>query len=333
MQIDMHYYGTYAMARAAGMRPASAQIVATAAQFVDDNAHKESVELKDGGRIDSQATAHHSADVKNIDPEDQRRVWVPFHFLPGNQGASYTERLVCGMDSPIARQMVTDNVAMAVDSPFGLELLGITAHVYADTFAHYGFSGISSRKNRVINHSITLDPGLGAGIRQYIEGKADAFFKREGEQGGLFANVKRWFVSSMGENLSGGLGHGAVATYPDRPYLRWSFTYEDPERPSGQRNNDETYLVGCRQLHAMFRGFLDAAPAHADNDGVDFGRSRIAPSASCGSRRTRPGASQRGSRRPSPATCSTATANPYRSTSPGTRTGVSWPTCTIRAMR
>ena len=45
------------MARAAGMHSDKAKIVATAAQFVDDNAHKESLELKDGARIDSHATA------------------------------------------------------------------------------------------------------------------------------------------------------------------------------------------------------------------------------------------------------------------------------------
>jgi hypothetical protein len=61
-----------------------------------------------------------------------------------------------------------------------------------------------------------------------------------------------------------------VATYPDRPYLRWSFTYEDPQRPSGQRNNDETFLEGCRQLHAMFGSFLELAPDYADYSGTEF---------------------------------------------------------------
>ena len=37
MQLDMHYYATYAMARAAGIEPDDARIIATSAQFVDDN--------------------------------------------------------------------------------------------------------------------------------------------------------------------------------------------------------------------------------------------------------------------------------------------------------
>ena len=36
MQYDMHYYGTYAMAAAAGIPKRDAESIATAAQFVDD---------------------------------------------------------------------------------------------------------------------------------------------------------------------------------------------------------------------------------------------------------------------------------------------------------
>ena len=76
MQLDMHYYGTYAMARASGLRPETCQIVAAAAQFVDDNAGKEKVEFDDGARIDVDATAHHTVDVHNTDPKDQRKVFM-----------------------------------------------------------------------------------------------------------------------------------------------------------------------------------------------------------------------------------------------------------------
>ena len=36
MQIDMHFYGIYALARAAGIKPDSAHTIASASQFVDD---------------------------------------------------------------------------------------------------------------------------------------------------------------------------------------------------------------------------------------------------------------------------------------------------------
>ena len=222
----MHYYATYAMARAGGIEPDDARIIATAAQFVDDNIARSHVEFRDGSRIDQEATAHHLIDLSNRDDRDQRRVWVPFHFIPGNVGDGYTERLKCRMDSPIVREL-RDHHLTCAGRGFALHLLGITAHVYADTFSHYGFSGVSSRGNRVDNSSFrfheeveeaddTTAP-LSPEMRRYVTEKADRFFRDRGDHGGLLTNVKSWFA----ETLSGALGHGSVATLPDRPYLVW----------------------------------------------------------------------------------------------------------------
>ncbi len=268
MQLDMHYYGTFAMARAAGIAEDTAKLIATCAQFVDDNVADGSVEFKDGARIDSEATAHHAVDVENLLPQDQRRVWVPFHFLPGNQGDDYTERLKCRMDSGIAREMLDHHINLA-GTAYGPALIGIAAHVYADTFSHYGFSGVSSRGNKVDNESFRFDEGLDPDIRAYITDKAARFFA-EKTGGGLIANIKSW----IGEAFSGALGHGAVATYPDRPYLSWGFDYERDDAVHGRecdRVNPSTFLAGCRALHDMFRRFAEAGPAdYRSGDGRDF---------------------------------------------------------------
>ncbi len=250
MQLDMHYYGTYAMARAAGLAPETCRMIATAAQFVDDNAAASEVEFRDGARIDAEATAHHVADVDNIDPQNQRRVWVPFHFLPGNEGESYTERLKCGKDSEVVRELVDHHLTHA-ERRFAEALMGITAHVYGDTFSHYGFSGVSSRGNKIVGRSLSIEGDLDPEIRAYVTSKAEGFFKRYADEVGFLRNIKSW----VGETASGGLGHGAVATYPDRPYLIWSFAYENDDLGHSVRNNPETYLEGCRALHGMFRRF------------------------------------------------------------------------------
>ena len=268
----MHYYGTYAMARAAGLKKEVCEVIATAAQFVDDNAEKESVAFRDGARLDVEATAHHAINVKNLDREDQRKIWVPFHFLPGNDGDSYTQRLVCKKDSEIAREMIEFNLSL-LDKPFALPLVGITAHVYADTFSHYGFSGVSSRANKIVNDSIafhSLDPK----IKQYITDKADEFKNNYPDEGGLLHNIKSWFA----EGASGALGHGAVMTYPDRPYLIWDFEYEND--PDGARcptrNNPETYLECCIKLHEIFQRVAKARAEFSDNAAfMDF--SKIEP--------------------------------------------------------
>jgi len=257
MQLDMHYYGTYAMARAAGLTPQATKIIATAAQFVDDNAEKETIEFRDGGRLDAEASAHHAFNLKNIDRKDQRQIWVPFHFLPGNQGTSYTERLVCRMNSPILNDMLKFTLGKVKQKePYAEQLVGISAHVYADTFAHYGFSGVSSRRNKIDGESFEF-PGIEPKIKKYIDMKAEKFRENYPREEGMLANVKSWFA----ETFSGALGHGAAVTFPDRPYLVWKFEYEYPQKPSPLRNNPETFLQGA---HGLFEFFSQVAKTDPD---------------------------------------------------------------------
>jgi len=257
----MHYYGTYAMARAAGLTRDASRTIATAAQFVDDNASKDNIGFKDGARLDSEATAHHAYQIKNIDLEDQRRIWVPFHFLPGNEGDSFTERLICRKDSRIAREMIRHSLRLA-KQPYALPLMGIAAHVYADTFSHYGFSGISSRRNKIKDGSIAFLVDLKPGTEKYIRDKEKAFRETYTQECGLMDNVKSFFA----ENLSGALGHGDAVTFPDRPYLKWGFEYEDPEKKSLRRNNPKTFLKGCEVLHRFFRRFAMSRPEYGDEN-------------------------------------------------------------------
>ncbi|UCE58712.1 MAG: hypothetical protein JSU63_14865 [Phycisphaerales bacterium] len=267
MQLDMHYYGTYAMARAGGLTPKACKIIATAAQFVDDNAASSHILFQDGGRIDAQATAHHVGSViKNRDAEDQRQVWVPFHFLPGNEGNGFTERLVCRKDSTIAQEMVKHNLSFA-GHEVGVYLIGVTAHVYVDTFSHHGFSGVGSRWNKIDNDTLEFDKtDMDPDIRDYIDKKREKFFRDYGSAGGWVANIKSW----LAETVSGALGHGAVATYPDRPYLRWSFEYEDPASDPIPRDNPTDFLDGCQALHKMFTQFGNKNSAWSAGDGVKF---------------------------------------------------------------
>ena len=266
MQLDMHYYGTYAIARLAGLKPGVCKTIATASQFVDDNAAGSHIEFLDGGRIDAEATAHHVSDIIiNRDSEDQRQVWVPFHFLPGNQGGSFSERLLCREDSKIAREMIQHHLGYA-EHATGACLMGITAHIYADTFSHFGFSGVGSRRNKVDSNSFVFDKGLDPDIADYIKGKEKAFFRRYGKGGGFTANIKSW----LAETVSGALGHGAVATYPDRPYLKWSFEYEYPRKVRVKRDNPRHFLNGCRALHHLFARFGQANASQSNGDGIEF---------------------------------------------------------------
>lgn len=261
MHIDLHYYGTYAMARSAGLKPVICQRIASAAQFVDDNWEDEKpIRFRDGGRLYLTPTSHPLKNLiyasfledLNIIDNDQRTVWLPFHFLPGNEGKSISERMVCRKDSKIAREMVKFCLSMK-DKTFGLFLVGIAAHVYADTFSHYGFSGVSSRWNRVNGKSIKLVNEKSNDTRHMF---SEIYDLTKGKLPNWKGNLSKEFISGGAELYSGALGHGAVLKYPDYPYLKWEFTYEHPEgngQRISERNNVDDYLEACEKLYMIFR--------------------------------------------------------------------------------
>ena len=266
MQKDMHFYATYAVARAAGLPRDDAYTLAYSAQFVDDSDHQDTEVHADGGMMWGVATAHHpvtaTENAQEHNSGEQRRVWVPFHFIPGGHGDSLEEKLICIKDSAIANEMFDNHMAMALsDKAYALHLLGIASHVYCDTFSHYGFSGISSSYNDVQADSIKFITDLDPKIESYIWRKAKEFGRK------FVAET----TSVVGEALSRGLGHGAVNTYPDRPYLKWQVTF-DKARPDGEttctRDNVSTYFEGCQGLHAKLSGF--ASQYYSDPEIIPF---------------------------------------------------------------
>jgi hypothetical protein len=246
MQIDMHYYGTYVLARCAGLKEDIARAIATAAEYVDDS-DKLRVQLTDGSWVDSEATAHHPGNTANLDPIDQRRTWIPFHFLPGNEGDTEDHRLICRMDSANAQAMVKHHLSHA-SKPHGVLLIGIAAHVYADTFAHYGFSGISSKVNHIKSGSIVCDV-KSSEMQSSLRAMRDRF-------------LANYITGALADFLAG-LGHGSGASYPDQPYLRWQFKYDDG-RESGWRDNPATFLMGAQKLYEMFVAFRRAVDGDYD---------------------------------------------------------------------
>ncbi len=270
MQKDFHYDATYVLARCAGLSTSVSEVIATCSQYVDEAVERELPVTPDGFGVRPEVTAHRIGDLKeNTDSEDQRQVWVPFHFLPGGEGESQSERLVCKPDSPIARACV-DHAVENCKRPYGVELTGVVAHAYADTFAHQGFSGVSSRRNRVKQGSVRL-----ANDRP----EASTFFgplltallqRLDPGQGHLIQNF-RSAVTGLA-NL-GSLGHASVSICPDQPFLVWSYEYESFDGiPGGgaDRINPLDYIDAAQKLHAFFRRIRDARPDLADGQGVPF---------------------------------------------------------------
>jgi len=272
MQTDMHYYGTYAMARAAGLSVSEARTIAYAAQYVDDSTSNASETHRDGGMFQTIATAHtNSETILNalVDQTEQRNVWVPFHFFPGNQGTTLSQRLACVEDGELAQEMTANHIqhAAKVKDDYGLALLGVMAHVYADTFSHYGFSGVSSRNNQVDGDSFELKV-KDDGMRAYILNKYTAFLVKYMPRS--ITKNYREFVGEGSAAVTLGLGHGAVGTYPDRPFLKWRFNFKKDAQDSGWRDNPATFLNGCEKLHQRFCEYN--AIANPGNTAEDFNR-------------------------------------------------------------
>lgn len=226
MQIDFHHAATYVIARLAGLSAAEAEIVAYSAQYVDDATHSGLIRFDNGAMYHHISPAHRALDYRNFNELSNHYVWVPFHFLPGNGGlpagqsppGGFIEKLICWPDSPVAHDLLRACIE-ARHAPSGLHRLGITLHIYADTWAHQGFSGVKHAYNR-------------ASHIQDADGRPDLE---------LSDRLKNYFVN---EALP--LGHGTVLSNPDLPFLVWS--YENGRGNRVHRDNPRDYLRAAERL-------------------------------------------------------------------------------------
>lgn len=238
MQTDFHHGATYALARIAGFPRPEAEIIAYSAQYVDDATNAGLVRFQNGALYERLATAHRMLDYRNFRELANHRVWVPFHFLPGNRGlgpgedprGTFADKLVCTPDSPVARDMISAVIG-GRQEPYALHRLGIALHVYADTWAHQGFSGISHAHNEVRD---VRGP----------DGKTD------------HSLVERLKGSFIGEALP--LGHGPALSYPDRPWLVWSYTNGLGRRV--ERDNPAIYLDAADHMLQALRRYRAGDP-------------------------------------------------------------------------
>ena len=84
MQIDFHHGVTYVLARLAGFSHDEAQIIAHSAQYVDDAVDDGTLFFDNEGAYEFISSAHKMLDYRNFSKLANHHVWIPFHFLPGN---------------------------------------------------------------------------------------------------------------------------------------------------------------------------------------------------------------------------------------------------------
>ena len=257
MQIDFHHAVTYVAARAAAFDHPEAEKIAYCAQYVDDAVKTGTVTFQNNAMYDRTCSAHKTLDYRNMEELANHRVWLPFHFLPGNggkpadqnSGQPFVERVVCTKDSPVALDMIAACIGDR-HKPYGLHRLGITLHTYADTWAHQGFAGINNEINNISD--LTDESGGGLNPQDMLA----CFF------GKLFSRAAAKLV---GDVLP--LGHGAALCFPDLPYLRWSYKNGNGKRV--HRDNTDDFMEAadnmCRVMKQYRAGRADALMLGMDN--------------------------------------------------------------------
>jgi hypothetical protein len=239
MQIDFHHAATYVIARCGGFSHEDAALVAHCAQYVDDATNGGTIEFDVGAKYSRISSAHKTFDYRNFADLANHRVWIPFHFLPGNGGfpagedppGGFINKLICrpAPSNPVAEDMLRHAMADR-RRPYGLYRWGITMHVYADTWAHQGFAGVNHEINEV--HELSMsDETLRSRIKRFVSECTSGAFP---------------------------LGHGGALSAPDKPYLRWS--YKNGYGEVIERDNPKDYLEAAQHMCKAMRRYRIGDP-------------------------------------------------------------------------
>lgn len=251
MQKDFHLGITFVLSRLAGFSNEEANTIASSAQYVDDAVFEGILNFDNDGSYEIMASAHRMLDYRNFKELANRKVWLPFHFIPGNlydpqelRISNLVQRLVCRPNSPIAHAIV-DECLKHKQKNFHLHLLGIAMHTYADTWAHQGFAGIAHKVNEVNNI-------------YNAEGSIDQVQMNKRKKKLRFMSLKKILVQFVPflSRLIGEInpiGHGTVLSYPDLPYLVWS--YEDWRGEKIIRNNPKDFLEASCELFKKLKRY------------------------------------------------------------------------------
>lgn len=215
MKEDFHYYCIAVLARGAGFPPGDALTIAYASQYVDDATECEPISM-DGVQFDPVRTAH--AGLGAFDWAVQKRVFIPFHFIPPKPVTLPSDTFVSAPGSEFAAGVV-DEALKERKKTLRLCRIGVALHAYADTWSHQGFSGRKNHENDV------------EGIHLW-------------EKGGW--NHLLW--ANIGLDAMPWIGHIQAGGFPDLGHLRWKYT-NDSTGEVVERSNTEEFLKASKAIY------------------------------------------------------------------------------------
>jgi len=230
MEKDMHYGAIHYLAYLAGIEKMEAKKIAWSSQLVDDAKFGGTVQLDDNnGYICANSAHRHLIDNLSV---HTRLVWIPFHFVPDpKREGPFLERLECVKDNELAGRAVVEAINEA-DIEVRPYRFGVALHAYADTWSHWGFSGLPS------------DTNLVSKVKPLNVGQS------------LFEKVLSWFGSlfSREKNIIP-IGHSYAATCPDLPYLKWQYVNQGASSPVPPRENYEDFEKALVNIYAYMNQY------------------------------------------------------------------------------
>jgi hypothetical protein len=243
MQEDFHFYTIYSLARVAGFNPGNAYIIAYSSQHTDDAKYEHALEFENGGRFQQVLTAHRFLDLGALSKATCYEIWIPFHFLPGNLGLDFYERMLTRANSVVAQRII-DRFLDSSLKPYTLHLLGIILHVYADTWSHQNFMGLEHEMNDVNN------------------------LKVEGETDESLNDLLEKLKEKIAEYALPKLGHAQAGTIPDEPYRNWE--YEDYKGRYFKISNLERSLDAAQHCYLVLLKFLKKFPQFSTSSPIPW---------------------------------------------------------------
>ncbi len=239
MQKDLHHVGTYVICRLAGMKSKCAEIVAYAAQQVDDATHGHVLRFTNGEVFRQTMTAHKVISTINFNVRDSLEVWVPFHFLPQGKNDLNLDGLITGIESSSLKLLKRELIRVGGE-PLALYRLGIGLHCYADSFSHQDFKGFFDRYN-----NITL-LNVKEGMSEF------SIFKKILEYG-------KFYGRRIASRILPSIGHSQAITCPDIPYLKWA--YHRGKMPYVKVDNlNQRFIIALESMYKFMVEYLERNP-------------------------------------------------------------------------
>ncbi|HBF0841521.1 DUF6765 family protein [Clostridioides difficile] len=280
MNLDFHYYGTYLAAKIAGYNDLDANTIAYAAQYVDEST--KSMILDDVNftlptvQTNSELIGYYADFTSwgykwNLDSLNEiKKVWIPFHFLPGNlnnqfeykgvkeskgltinwkfkDGDNQKFRLMCLPNSETVSAIINDLIYFHNTEEYKLQFIGMRMHVLADTWAHMYFIG---KPEWYIND-----------VKEFIAEESKYIEETKWTKAEEYRNKSWHSINFIGVPGFGGYegtsyhGHGRMGHIPDYGYLNyryipnWSST--DDKVKIEKNNQDDFFKAFCQMVYAL----------------------------------------------------------------------------------